>query len=198
MTPLPSIAELTRLRRDIVFSETLQRHELTFHTTWGLFSPREIDAGSRLLLEHIEVDEGAHSLDVGCGYGALGLTLAAMSPKGTATLIDKDFVAVEYCRRNAAANGLENTEIFLSNGLNQVEQDGFNLVVTNLPAKSGKELYTLMFCDAYSKLQPGGRFYIVTINGLRQFVKRNFVEIFGNYKKLKQGPVYTVAMAVRE
>lgn len=161
MTPLPSIAELTRLRRDIVFSETLQRHELTFHTTWGLFSPREIDAGSRLLLEHIEVDEGTHSLDVGCGYGALGLTLAAMSPKGTATLIDKDFVAVEYCRRNAAANGLENTEIFLSNGLNQVEQDGFNLVVTNLPAKSGKELYTLMFCDAYSKLQPGGRFYIL-------------------------------------
>ena len=164
----------------------------------GCFHPREIDAGSRLLLEHIEVDEGTHSLDVGCGYGALGLTLAAMSPKGTATLIDKDFVAVEYCRRNAAANGLENTEIFLSNGLNQVEQDGFNLVVTNLPAKSGKELYTLMFCDVYSKLQPGGRFYIVTINGLRQFVKRNFVEIFGNYKKLKQGPVYTVAMAVRE
>ena len=198
MTPLPSIAELTRLRRDIVFSETLQRHELTFHTTWGLFSPREIDAGSRLLLEHIEVDEGTHSLDVGCGYGALGLTLAAMSPKGTATLIDKDFVAVEYCRRNAVANGLENTEIFLSNGLNQVEQDSFDLVVTNLPAKSGKELYTLMFCDVYSKLQPGGRFYIVTINGLRQFVKRNFVEIFGNYKKLKQGPVYTVAMAVRE
>ena len=113
MTPLPSIAELTRLRRDIVFSETLQRHELTFHTTWGLFSPREIDAGSRLLLEHIEVDEGTHSLDVGCGYGALGLTLAAMSPKGTATLIDKDFVAVEYCRRNAAANGLENTDCLL-------------------------------------------------------------------------------------
>ena len=120
MTPLPSVDELSKLRRDIVFRETLRQQSLTFHTTWGLFSPREIDAGSRLLLDHVVVDEGTKSLDVGCGYGALGLTLAAMSPKGTATLVDKDFVAIEYCRKNSDVNGLENTEIFLSNGLNPV------------------------------------------------------------------------------
>jgi len=189
---------LDKLRRDIVFSDTLCGQSLTFHTTWGLFSPREVDAGSRLLLEYLEVEEDTKSLDVGCGYGALGLTLASLSPAGTVTMVDKDFVAVEYCRKNAALNNLLNTEIILSNGLNQVKQDGFDLVITNLPAKSGKELYTLMFCDSYRLLKPGGKCYIVTINGLRQFVKRNFVEIFGNYKKLKQGSVYTVAMAVRE
>lgn len=86
----------------------------------------------------------------------------------------------------------------MSNGLNRVESDNFDLIVTNLPAKSGKELYTLMFCDMHTKLKPGGSCYIVTINGLRQFVKRNFIEIFGNYKKLKQGAVYTVAMATRQ
>ena len=198
MTPLPPQAELDKLRRDIVFSDTLCGRSLTFHTTWGLFSPREVDAGSRLLLEYLEVEEDTKSLDVGCGYGALGLTLASLSPAGTVTMVDKDFVAVEYCRKNAALNNLLNTEIILSNGLNQVTQDGFDLVITNLPAKSGKELYTLMFCDSYRVLKPGGKCYIVTINGLRQFVKRNFVEIFGNYKKLKQGSVYTVAMAVRE
>jgi len=198
MTPLPSPAELDKLRRDIVFSDTLCGQSLTFHTTWGLFSPREVDAGSRLLLEYLEVGEDTKSLDVGCGYGALGLTLASLSPAGAVTMVDKDFVAVEYCRKNAALNNLLNTEIILSNGLNQVTQDGFDLVITNLPAKSGKELYTLMFCDSYRLLKPGGKCYIVTINGLRQFVKRNFVEIFGNYKKLKQGSVYTVAMAVRE
>jgi len=198
MTPLPSPAELDKLRRDIVFSDTLCGQSLTFHTTWGLFSPREVDAGSRLLLEYLEVGEDTKSLDVGCGYGALGLTLASLSPAGAVTMVDKDFVAVEYCRKNAALNNLLNTEIILSNGLNQVTQDGFDLVITNLPAKSGKELYTLMFCDSYRLLKPGGKCCIVTINGLRQFVKRNFVEIFGNYKKLKQGSVYTVAMAVRE
>ena len=198
MTPLPTQAELDQLRADIVFSERLREQKLTFSTTWGLFSPREIDAGSRLLLEHIVVEENSRSLDVGCGYGALGLTLASLCPGGSATLIDKDYVAIEYCRKNAAANNLGNTEIFLSNGLNQVETDNFDLIVTNLPAKSGKELYTLMFCDMYSKIAPGGKCYIVTINGLRQFVKRNFVQIFGNYKKLKQGAVYTVAVATRE
>lgn len=198
MTPLPTRAELDRLRSDIVFSETLRDQKLTFNTTWGLFSPREIDTGSRLLLDHIVVDESPRVLDVGCGYGALGLTLASLCPEGSVTLIDKDYVAIEYCRKNAAANNLGNTEIFLSNGLNQVEADDFDLIVTNLPAKSGKELYTLMFCDMHSKIVPGGKCYIVTINGLRQFVKRNFIEIFGNYKKLKQGSVYTVAVATRE
>jgi len=112
-------------------------------------------------------------------------------------LIDKDFVAIEYCRKNAIVNDLSNTDIFLSNGLNQVDAKDFDLIVTNLPAKSGKELYTLMFCDIYTKLKSGGCCYIVTINGLRQFVKRNFTDFFGNYKKLKQGPVYTVAMATK-
>ncbi len=198
MIPIPTPAELEKYRQDIVFSETLCQQALTFHTTWGLFSPREIDAGSRLLLDYLQGMEVSKCLDVGCGYGALGLTLAATYPCCQVMMIDKDFVAIDYCRKNAALNGLTNTEIFLSNGLNQVDADYFDLIVTNLPAKSGKELYTLMFCDIYSKLAPGGRCCIVTINGLRQFVKRNFNDIFGNYKKLKQGPVYTVAIATKE
>ncbi len=197
MIPLPTPAEMEKFRRDIVFSETLRQQLLTFHTTWGLFSPKEIDQGSRLLLEYLTVDDNCRCLDVGCGYGALGLTLASLYPKGSVTLIDKDFVAIEYCRKNAIVNDLSNTDIFLSNGLNQVDAKDFDLIVTNLPAKSGKELYTLMFCDIYTKLKSGGCCYIVTINGLRQFVKRNFTDFFGNYKKLKQGPVYTVAMATK-
>lgn len=202
MIPAPTDAELEKYRQDIVFSETLCQKQLTFHTTWGLFSPREIDAGSKLLLDYLQVGMREvpglnRCLDVGCGYGALGLTLAAEYPQSHVTMIDKDYVAIEYCRKNAALNNLNNTDMFLSNGLNQVEPDDFDLIVTNLPAKSGKELYTLMFCDIHSKLKSGGSCYIVTINGLRQFVKRHFTDIFGNYKKLKQGSVYTVAMATK-
>jgi len=198
MIPAPTPEELEKYRRDIVFSETLCAQQLTFHTTWGLFSPREVDVGSRLLLEYLQVQPDARCLDLGCGYGTLGLTLAALCPNGQVTLVDKDYVAIEYCRKNASLNGLDNTDIFLSNGLNQIAGNDFDLIVTNLPAKSGKELYTLMFCDIHAKLKPGGCCYIVTINGLRQFVKRNFNDIFGNYKKLKQGAVYTVAMATKE
>lgn len=188
---------LPGLRQDIVFRENLCETELTFQTTWGLFSPREIDAGTKLLLDHIEMPDNARVLDLGCGYGALGLALAAGNRGSQVCLVDKDFVAIEYCRKNAQLNSLDNVDILLSNGLNGVSDKEFDIVVTNLPAKSGKELYYLMFYDIHSRLKPGGRFYIVTITGLRSFVKRTFNEIFGNYKKIKQGPVYTVAVAER-
>jgi 16S rRNA G1207 methylase RsmC len=186
---------LQGLRRDIRFSDTLRGQLLLFESTWGLFSPRGIDDGSRMLLDYLEVPVNADTLDLGCGYGPLGLTLARLAPQGTSVLVDKDFLAVEYSKRNAALNKLENVEVFLSNGFDQVGEREFDLVVSNLPAKTGKELYYLYFYDALTRLKPGGRFYVVTISGLRKFIARAFDEVFGNYKKLKQGKVYTVAMA---
>jgi 16S rRNA G1207 methylase RsmC len=189
---------LETLRKDIVFSETLRGHTLTFHTTWGLFSPKGIDEGSRMLLDYLEIKEDDDTLDLGCGYGPLGLTMAKLAPQGRSLLLDKDFVAVEYSRKNAELNGISNAEVILSNGLEQVGEQTFDLIVSNLPAKTGKELYYLYFYDALARLNPGGSIYVVTISGLRKFVARAFQEVFGNYKKLKQGKVYTVARAVKQ
>ncbi len=189
---------LDKLRRDIIFSETACGQTLTYHTTWGLFSPKNLDEGSRLLLDHLEVGEDDDTLDLGCGYGPLGLTLARLAPRGKSVLVDKDFVAVEYSRKNAERNSIHNAEIFLSNGFNQIGDRQFNLIVSNLPAKTGKELYYLYFYDALARLKPGGRIYVVTISGLRKFVAKAFEEVFGNYKKVKQGKTYTVALAVKE
>lgn len=188
-------AYLDKLRADIVFQDTLRGETLTYHTTWGLFSPKGIDEGSRLLLDHLEVREDDDTLDLGCGYGPLGLTLARLAPRGTSVLVDKDFVAIDYSRKNASINGITNAEIFLSNGFTQIGDRRFDLIVSNLPAKTGKELYYLYFYDALVRMKPGARFYVVTISGLRKFVQRAFMEVFGNYKKLKQGGTYTVAMA---
>ena len=65
------------------------------------------------------------------------------------------------------------------------------------PAKVGRELLLILLTDARARLRPGGRIYLVTINGLRDFIKRNLSEVFGNYKKVKQGRSYTLAMARR-
>jgi 16S rRNA G1207 methylase RsmC len=189
---------LDKLRQDITISDTLRGHNLQFHTTWGLFSPKGIDEGSRLLLDHIEVNRDDNTLDLGCGYGPLGLTLAKLAPEGTSTLVDKDFVAVEYCKKNAQINNINNTNIFLSNGFDQVKSTNFDLIVSNLPAKTGKELYYLYFYDALASMNPGARFYVVTISGLRKFIAKAFDEVFGNYTKLKQGKTYTVAMARKQ
>lgn len=189
---------LDQLRQDREFSAELCGHSLRFYTTWGLFSPRDIDEGSRMLLEQVPVNDGDRILDLGCGYGALGVALAKLTPAGQVLMLDKDFVAVEYAARNARANSLDNARSSLSNGLGSVDGECFDLVVSNLPAKSGKELYYLMFHDVHRHLRPGGAFYIVTITGLRRFVQRAFNDVFGNYSKVRQGKTYTVAMAQRQ
>jgi len=186
---------LNKIRQDIVFSETLRGETLHFHSTWGLFSPKAVDEGSRLLLDHLEIESDDDTLDLGCGYGPLGLTLARLAPGGTSVLVDKDFVAVEYSKKNSEINSIRNVEVLLSNGFDQIGKRKFDLIVSNLPAKTGKELYYLYFYDALVRMNLGGRFYVVTISGLRRFIQKAFLEVFGNYEKLKQGQTYTVAMA---
>ncbi|MDI1301486.1 MAG: methyltransferase [bacterium] len=194
----PDAATVKRWREDIVFRDSVRGCEFDFHATWGLFSPRAIDEGSRLLLDHLEVNAGDDCLDVGCGYGVLGMTLAKLAPQGRSVMVDKDFVAVDYTRRNCERNGLKNTEVILSNGFNQIPADyRFDLIVSNLPAKVGNEQHYLYLFDAYARLRPGGRFVVVTITGLREFIARTCKEVFGNYDKIKQGKTYTVAQAIK-
>jgi 16S rRNA G1207 methylase RsmC len=188
-------AFLDKLRQDITFSETLCGQHFSFRTTWGIFSPREIDEGSRMLLEYMEINETDDCLDLGCGYGPIGMTMARQASKGKTLLVDKDFVAVDYANRNIQANGITNAEAILSNGLADVGNRQFDVIASNIPAKVGNEMLYLFLYDALAHLKPGGRLYVVTITGLRQFIKRSFNEVFGNYDKLKQGKTYTVAMA---
>ncbi|MBT3046282.1 MAG: methyltransferase [Candidatus Thiodiazotropha sp.] len=189
--------KLNRLRQDIVFSDKLAGEHLRFHTTWGIFSPREIDEGTRLLVEHLLITPTDNCLDLGCGYGPIGLFMARRSPQGNTLMVDKDFMAVDYSNANAERNQVRNAKAMLSNGFDHIDPAlRFDVVASNIPAKVGKEMLSLILHDAKQRLNPGGRLYVVTINGLRQYMKRNLNEIFGNYEKLKQGRSYTVALAV--
>ena len=189
---------LAALREDIVFDAELGRHRFRFHSTWGLFSPREIDAGTRLLVQHMDIPPAADCLDLGCGYGPLGLYMAREAPEGRTLLVDKDFVAVDYARANLARNGIDNAEAQLSNGFQHIDPARrFDVIASNIPAKVGKELLTLLLHDARARLRPGGVLYVVTINGLRQFMKRHLREVFGHYEKLKQSTHYTAARAFK-
>lgn len=186
---------LQSLREDIVFSAELAGRDYQFHTTWGLFSPREIDEGTRLLARHLDLPEDADCLDLGCGYGPLGMLLASKAPKGETTLVDKDFVAVDYANANIARNQISNARAQLGNGFEQLpDSHRFDVIVSNIPAKVGKELLTIWMHEAHRRLRAGGSFYVVTVNGLRQFMKRYMTDVFGNYDKLKQGKTYTVAV----
>ena len=191
--------QIAKYREDIHFTETLCGNSLRFTSTWGIFSPREIDEGTHLLLKYVKVNPTDDCFDLGCGYGPIGISLAKMAPQGTTLMVDKDFMAVEYSNKNIALNHINNAKAMLSNGFQHIDKkQKFDIVISNVPAKVGKEMMSLMLHDAYQHLKPEGKIYLVTINGLRQYMKRNLQEVFGNYKKVKQGKTYTVAFSKKD
>ncbi len=186
-----------KIRTDLKTHSEWNDLHLEFFTTWGLFSPRAIDDGSQMLLKYLDIDPSDDCLDLGCGYGVLGLNMAKAAPKGHTLLVDKDFIAVDYSEKNRLVNKIENASCMLSNGFAQIAKQQFDIIVSNIPAKVGKEMLYIYLFDALDYLKPGGSFYIVTITGLRQFFKRGFHEVFGNYEKIKQGKTYTVARGIK-
>ncbi len=192
------MATTDQLKQDIIFQTPLRGHLFTFHSTWGLFSPKAIDEGTQLLVDHLDIRPTDDCLDLGCGYGPLGLAMAHLAPKGTTHLVDKDFVAVDYSARNAKINQLPNAQAYLSNGLAQVPPNQkFDIIASNIPAKIGGELLSIFLHDSYARLNPGGKLYIVTVSGLKDYMKRHLTEVFGNYDKLKQSRTYTAAVAIK-
>ena len=190
--------DIRSLRKDIIFEAKLKGHNFVFHSTWGLFSPKEIDKGSLMLINQVDIKPTDFTLEMGCGYGPIGLVIAKMSPQGKVHMLDKDFVAVDFAKKNAQLNGIQNCDIYLSNAFSNVPALEFDNIVSNLPAKVGKELLFLILNDAKNHLKKGGKFYVVVIAGLKDYIKRNFKEVFGNYEKLKQGKTYMVAVAIKE
>ena len=190
--------DLKELKRDIVFETQLRGFDFVFHSTYGLFSPKSIDEGTRLLIDNLEVNEGDVCLDLGCGYGPIGLVMAKLSRTGKVYMVDKDFVAVAYAQKNVKGNGIKNCEVLLSNAFSHLPEVKFDVIASNLPANAGKELLNIILLEAREHLNPNGKLYVVTISGLREYIKRNFTEFFGNYQKVKQGKNHTVGLAVRQ
>ena len=89
-------SEIDKHKQDIVFETTLCGRRLVLHSTWGLFSPREVDEGSRLLVRRLELAADQSTLELGCGYGAIGLVVASLCPAGRVHMVDKDYVE-EFC-----------------------------------------------------------------------------------------------------
>ena len=191
--------DIVNLKKDIEIVVNLLDNELTLHTRWGVFSPRSIDEGTLLLMKHIEVGVSDICLDLGCGYGPIGLALAKHCTKGEVHMVDKDFVAIELANNNANLNNLSNAKAYFSDAFLQVPSEvKFDQVISNLPAKVGREQLSIILYDAFDALKPGGKITVVTIKGLKDFIKNNFKSVFGNYKKLKQGQKYIVSQAIKQ
>ena len=132
---------------------------LRFETDAGTFSKEHMDPGSRLLIDTVPALSGRVS-DIGCGWGAIGISLAVKNPDAFIEMVDVNERALALAQKNAAENAVANVRIFASDALAEVEA-GLSYVVTNPPIRAGKQVIYGFFAQAYEKLLPGGKLYIV-------------------------------------
>lgn len=141
--------------------EMLRGDIYKFVTDAGVFSKNGIDYGSRLLIETMQIPKQANVLDVGCGYGPIGLSAARMASEGHVVMVDINERAVLLAQENAAINQIYNVTILQSNGFDAIEGRLFDVIVTNPPIRAGKQVVHQWFEQASKHLKDQGSLWIV-------------------------------------
>ncbi|MEH7413882.1 class I SAM-dependent methyltransferase [Neobacillus drentensis] len=140
----------------------LRKHSFRFKTDNGVFSKREVDFGSRLLIESFVMpDVEGHVLDVGCGYGPIGLSIAKEFSNRYVHMVDVNERAIELAKENAAINHITNVEIYKSDRLLNVKGAQFAAILTNPPIRAGKQTVHDIFEQSYEHLVSNGELWVV-------------------------------------
>ncbi|MCP8618055.1 class I SAM-dependent methyltransferase [Salirhabdus salicampi] len=134
----------------------------TFTSDRGVFSKGEVDFGSKTLIECFEEPEVTGAiLDVGCGYGPIGLSIAKMFPDRHVVMVDVNERALTLAKQNANQNEITNVTISESDMLEGVKNETFAAVITNPPIRAGKQVVRTIMEQSYSVLIGGGELWVV-------------------------------------
>lgn len=144
------------------WSFNLRGHDFRFKTDNGVFSKAEVDFGSRLLIDTFEpTDDQGIILDVGCGYGPIGLSLGRCFPNASVHMVDVNERALGLSSENAKLNNISNVQIYQSDCLTSVTEKGFTDILTNPPIRAGKNIVHEIFEQSLRHLKPGGSLWVV-------------------------------------
>lgn len=158
-----------------------------------LFSTFDIDHGTDALLRSIVINKPQTILDLGCGYGPIGIVLAKNNPQAKVIMTDKDLLAVRFASNNILKNNISNAQAFGSVGMEQIKDKAFDLIVSNIPAKIGDEAITQEFIlIPYQHLNPGGEIWIVVVNALNRLIPKVGREYNLHLKEIRKRSGHTV------
>jgi len=177
----------------------LRNKTFEFVTASGVFSTKRIDPGTRLLIETMILPEKGYTLDIGCGYGAVGIAAAAFNPKLHVILTDVNRRAVLLARRNIKKNRLSNAEARHGALYSPVEEVVFNCILSNPPVSAGMKTVEAVIRGALVAMASKATFQMVVRSKIgRKTLPLVFEETFGNVGVLARESGYRVIMAEKQ
>ena len=165
----------------------------------GVFSKNKIDEGSFAFLKVLlPLNLGNNILDLGCGYGTLGLTLAMAKKEARVTLADINPRALNMCRKNAELLNLSQRVTILQSDIYEKIEGPYDSIVVNPPIRAGKAVTYRMYEEAIQYLIDGGSLYIVIRKAQGAPSASKYIEqIFGNITLLKRDKGYYIYRATK-
>ncbi len=168
--------------------------ELKFKTSRRLFSPRYVDKSTLAMLSVVEFGLNEKVLDLGCGYGVIGIWAAKMIGPENVIMLDIAEEAVNFSRENAILNGVEDVRIYQSDGFRDMFETDFSIILCNPPYHTDFAVAKHFVHKGFNRLKIGGRMYMAAKREL--WYKNKLKGIFGNVK-IWHLAGYSVFMSVK-
>ena len=154
--------------------------KLEFETNDNVFSPSNIDKGTLAMLAQVNFSEEDKILDLGCGYGIVGIFANKLSACANIVMCDNSDDAIALSEINAKRNGAQDVKIIQSDGLSNISEEGFTLILSNPPYHVDFSVPKKFIEQGYKKLLTGGKMYMVTKR--KDWYKNKLISIFGGVK----------------
>jgi 16S rRNA (guanine1207-N2)-methyltransferase len=151
--------------------------DLVFKTSGGLFSPRAVDLGTLSMLSLVEFGENEKVLDLGCGYGVVGILAAKIVGEENVVMLDIEEEAVKLAQENASLNGVPGVKTIQSDGFTNLDEKDFTLILCNPPYHTDFSVAKTFIEKGFNRLCIGGRMYMVTKR--KEWYKNKLIAIFG-------------------
>lgn len=161
---------------------------LQFITDDTLFSPKKIDIGTLSMLEEIDFNLESKVLDLGCGYGVVGILAAKIIGEDKVVMCDIDDNAVNISKNNASLNGVGNICIIKSNGVKDININDFSIILSNPPYHTDFSVAKHFIEIGFYKLVLNGRFVMVTKRF--DWYKNKLTSVFGGVKVIEKNGYY--------
>ena len=172
-----------------------------FYTSNSVFSKSGVDFGSMLLIETVVKENkniSGNVLDMGCGYGPIGVIIAKLIEKSNVTMADVNERALELAVMNAKENKVENKVKVINSSAYDNIKENYDIIVTNPPIRAGKEVVYSFYEGAYEHLNDGGTLYVVIQKKQgAPSTKEKITSLFGNCEVADKKSGYFIFRAVK-